>query len=1633
MKKLLALLLLTPSLAFCDTKISALPSTTTLNTTDIIPVVTNPSVSPLNKSITLQNMSNSIFRNTVNISNSSGGDLVIDQTKSNTFLGHPSGTSITTGSGNTGVAFQSLVSLTTGTGNTSIGYQSLNNNISGNFNTTVGDGAGLSELGGNNTYIGYNTGPVILSTLTNASAIGANAIVSKSNTMQLGASGVVVNMSTATISSATIQGPFTTGALSINQDAGSNIFNAYHLSACSVPIASLVQGGFLTLGDATGACSTISALNISDGPGQSATLSAGSFPGFDLENGGSGIVKLNSGGQLTIQGTRGVTFNSTPYVAFFTSATVNPTLGVYPSSATVVGGLFVSTITVSSAIVLSGSVGTNGQVATSGGPGAPTTWTTVSGGGGGSATLPLPAGATNYIQVTSSLQSGSTFYVSSGTVSGNLNVTGTATVGAIAISGSGTGQFIATQGADSTVVPTAGQSILWASSSSNTFVFVNGVGGSTYTVAGTTVAPVAGQCAMWTSPTSQIGITCPSVAGFIPGGPTYAVQYNNRGLFGGSSNFVQNPSSFTITASSMSITYDASTNVHPGFLDIVSGNIGTAGGPALLSVGSTNQKDQFDILDQQPVLMTHYGADIGPLVVGVTGTPHTISDNNSSQSKINFWNSGEMDIQSASVGNGGGDIVVFPGTVEVVRFSNGGSSTTFKTAVGFNGNINVSSGVLLSGAAGSSGQVLTSGGAGTVPTWTSVSASGGAAKLGISSGSATSSVVISSPTSNVVFDSATLVTSLQGSTSAFIKVNPNIVYGANVMAAPYNAACDGVTVDTAAFIAAMAANTLVYIPSGKTCIVDNLTIPNNVKLYGLDQSATLKHTPSLTTTIISFAFESNASIENLTLDDNGAAATQMIYSQNSNFKVDHVKFTNSGAPQTGLDGVFVFESTGIISNNSFDSTIEATSIVCDTEGPGYRVDIFGNNIDGAESEGIYAYNFTQNISNVFIHDNRITNIQDSANDSGQTGNAIELYQLDRGSVYNNWISTTVYSGIRLNSSNYNTVTGNHIENSDETSLYAEFGSAGNVISDNVIFHGSNGIVDTNVNNRIFDTPNIITGNFVQQMITGGIHTEHGTVVNNVIDGAVVGISVGAGGTTHNNFVSNNKILQSSAAFSQTIVGISFDPGIGAGTDTINSNSIESAANGFPIAGLTSSFSNVVTSVTLQNPVQVKYTGTQPGTGTTICFQGIDYKSTYQMNGLCGVASVITSSSFTIATINSTGFSPWVPDFSDHISVYLIVKAAGGAPSTAIGSTILLSNQSIPFASLGTPKSGTNIYVPDGTCSNGTLTGSGTGTSAIYNGTSWTCLSALSGQVALSSFTATQPILYNNATGAFTSTLISATTGFMGTLQAAQEPAHTGDVTNSAGSLTLAASAIQPNIVTMTASSVTFTGAKGVIITGTTTINGNINISSGVLLSNVAGSNGQVLTSGGIGTVPTWTTVSGGAGGGGIVSAGTFTWVNNFGIQASTLSLINSTQANILTISSAASSVLLVAVSSSPATNPSDFSLTISSQDGTTTFGVQYGGHIVSSGTAPSMGTCGTSPSVVGTDMTGHINVGSGVVTSCTLNFANPFANAPDCIASTNSTAAFADVTTNSTTSVTFGLSATLGSGVIWYHCFGEKG
>lgn len=116
---------------------------------------------------------------------------------------------------------------------------------------------------------------------------------------------------------------------------------------------------------------------------------------------------------------------------------------------------------------------------------------------------------------------------------------------------------------------------------------------------------------------------------------------------------------------------------------------------------------------------------------------------------------------------------------------------------------------------------------------------------------------------------------------------------------------------------------------------------------------------------------------------------------------------------------------------------------------------------------------------------------------------------------------------------------------------------------------------------------------------------------------------------------------------------------------------------------------------------------------------------------------------------------------------------------------------------------------------------------------------------------------------------------------------------------------------------------------------------------------------------------------------------------------------------------------------SSFTLT---NAGTPAFGIQTTGHVVSSGTIPTVNTCGTLPTVrVGsTDFAGIINTGSASPTACTLAFANTFTTVPVCVISDNLQTATPEITAISATGFTATMSAALNSGQIFYICVGNQ-
>jgi hypothetical protein len=147
------------------------------------------------------NGSTALLSNTTGNNNTASGFEALHNNSSgdyNTANGWAALVGNTTGNDNTASGMYALVSNTTGNDNTADGYEALYNTTTGFDNTALGSNAGFTNTtGSNNTFVGY-TADASTGTLTNASAIGNGAIVSASNTIQLGNTSVsLVNTSGA--------------------------------------------------------------------------------------------------------------------------------------------------------------------------------------------------------------------------------------------------------------------------------------------------------------------------------------------------------------------------------------------------------------------------------------------------------------------------------------------------------------------------------------------------------------------------------------------------------------------------------------------------------------------------------------------------------------------------------------------------------------------------------------------------------------------------------------------------------------------------------------------------------------------------------------------------------------------------------------------------------------------------------------------------------------------------------------------------------------------------------------------------------------------------------------------------------------------------------------------------------------------------------------------------------------------------------------------------------------------------------------------------------------------------------------------------------------------------------------------
>jgi len=206
------------------------------------------------------------------------------------------------------------------------------------------------------------------------------------------------------------------------------------------------------------------------------------------------------------------------------------------------------------------------------------------------------------------------------------------------------------------------------------------------------------------------------------------------GLSPGSTNYIQNtttpqiPSAFSVDTGTVngplrvktivtngslnvfSIT-GISGNLNQGVIDIFKNDAVYGAADPMFSVGSIQQVDQFTVKDQYPLYLGVYGALLGAVSAGIPSSPNMVASRNSIDQHVDFWNSGNMLIETGFPSDGGKDIIFRPQNVEALRMTPTSgilvtSSMTLTNASGLGVKYGVIVGSITINTGGSSGQTV---------------------------------------------------------------------------------------------------------------------------------------------------------------------------------------------------------------------------------------------------------------------------------------------------------------------------------------------------------------------------------------------------------------------------------------------------------------------------------------------------------------------------------------------------------------------------------------------------------------------------------------------------------------------------------------------------------------------------------------------------------------------------------------------------------------------------------------------------------------------------------------------------------------------------------------------------------------
>ncbi len=323
-----------------------------------------------------------------------------------------------------------------------------------------------------------------------------------------------------------------------------------------------------------------------------------------------------------------------------------------------------------------------------------------------------------------------------------------------------------------------------------------------------------------------------------------------------------------------------------------------------------------------------------------------------------------------------------------------------------------------------------------------------------------------------------------------------------------------------------------------------LRLPSGSHLLGVRGATRLVFTggPSL----VSAFHAEHVALTGLTLDGDGRPLPP-------NQGLVHIELTTDmrvadcSIVASGRHGIRLAAAAGEVTRSLISRAADMAVLSSDAGG----LAISGNFISESGNAGIVVIRSERGPDGTLVTDNRIEDTHNRDGGSGQFGNAINAFRADDVIIRNNVIRRCAFSGVRGNSASAIQIIGNVVRDAGEVALYSEFAFEGAIVANNIVDGAVTGLSIANFNEggRLATVHGNIFRNLAPRhpdadadgLPGTGIYVEADTAVTgNVVENAhTAGIAIGWGPYLRDVAVTGNVIRRAPIA-----VAVSVVPGAG---------------------------------------------------------------------------------------------------------------------------------------------------------------------------------------------------------------------------------------------------------------------------------------------------------------------------------------------------------------------------------------------------------------------------------------------------------------------------------------------------------